>query len=51
MKDEERKSVIDYRSMFIDIGALNKEEAINMGIEIGSPISFPTQFKRMGEEK
>ncbi|MEK6981577.1 MAG: M42 family metallopeptidase [Candidatus Micrarchaeota archaeon] len=50
MKDEERKSVIDYRSMFIDIGALNKEEAINMGIEIGSPISFPTQFKRMGEK-
>lgn len=50
MKDEERKNVIDYKSMFIDIGATNKEEAIKMGVEIGSPISFPTKFNKMSEK-
>ena len=48
MRDEERKSIIDCHSMFIDIGASSANEARGMGVEIGDPISFPAKFRRMG---
>ncbi|MFH0738082.1 MAG: M42 family metallopeptidase [Candidatus Micrarchaeota archaeon] len=49
MRDEERKSVIDHRSMFIDIGASSEKEARKLGIEIGDTVTFTTRFTRMGE--
>jgi len=48
MKDEERKSAIDFRSLFIDIGAKDSKEARAMGIEIGSTVTFDTRFKKLG---
>jgi endoglucanase len=48
MRDEERKSVIDYRSMFIDIGATSGDEAKKMGLEIGDTVTFPTTYKKLG---
>lgn len=50
MKDEERKTSIDYKNLFIDIGAQNKEDAQKMGIEIGNTVTFPTRFTRLGSK-
>lgn len=40
MKDEERKKAIEISDMFIDVGAKSKEEVINLGINIGTPIAI-----------
>jgi len=50
MRDEERKTVIDHRTMFIDIGASSAAEAGKMGVEIGNPIGFHARFRRMGKK-
>jgi putative aminopeptidase FrvX len=50
MRDEERKNVIDHRSMFIDIGASDEKEARGFGVEIGDSVTFSTRFTRMGEK-
>jgi endoglucanase len=50
MKEEERKCVVGHTSMFIDIGAENEKDALAMGVEIGSAVSFPTLFFRMGKK-
>jgi tetrahedral aminopeptidase len=50
MKEEERKSVVGHTSMFIDIGAESDKDAFAMGVEIGSTVSFPTRFFRMGRK-
>jgi len=49
MKEEEKKTVLDYRSMFIDVGAAKAEGVRKMGIEIGSTATFPVCFHRMGK--
>ena len=43
-KPEERKKVIPFDEMFIDIGAKDKEEAEAM-VRIGDPITFKTWFE------
>jgi endoglucanase len=45
MKESERKKIIDHENMFIDIGAVDKEDAEKM-IEIGDPISFKPNFEK-----
>lgn len=50
MKDEERKKVVEVDSLFIDIGAGNKEEAQKMGVRVGDIVSFDTQFARVTED-
>ena len=44
-KPEERKKVVPYDDMFIDIGAKDKEQALEM-ISIGDPITFKSWFER-----
>ncbi|HSB46394.1 MAG TPA: M42 family metallopeptidase [Candidatus Bilamarchaeum sp.] len=48
MRDEERKSAIDFRSLFIDVGATSAEEARKMGLEIGNTVTFPTGYRKLG---
>ncbi|MGL6298039.1 MAG: M42 family metallopeptidase, partial [Methanobacteriaceae archaeon] len=43
MKPAERKKVISYENMFIDIGAKDAEEALSM-VAIGDPITFNSEF-------
>ncbi|MGL4670525.1 MAG: M42 family metallopeptidase [Methanobacteriaceae archaeon] len=43
MKATERKKVIDYENMFIDIGANDNDEALDM-VSIGDPITFNSEF-------
>jgi endoglucanase len=44
MKDEERKKVIEYRDMFIDVGAKDRKDAGRMGVNVGDYITFDRSF-------
>ena len=47
MKDEERKKVIELRDMFIDVGASSKDEVLEMGIDVGTPITLDRELKEL----
>ncbi|MEM2632076.1 MAG: M42 family metallopeptidase [Candidatus Bathyarchaeia archaeon] len=49
-KEEERKKVMAYDELFIDIGAESQEEAKQMGVKVGDPISFDIKFTRAGKD-
>jgi endoglucanase len=49
-KEEERKKVMTYDELFIDIGAESQEEAKKMGVKIGDPVSFDIKFARIGND-
>ena len=44
-----RKKDIDMDSIFIDVGASNKQEVLDMGINIGTVITFKDGFMKLGE--
>jgi len=50
MKPEERKTTIEYKSLFIDVGAGSDKEALKMGIEVGDTVTFSTEFKELGKK-
>lgn len=47
MKDEERKKVVEIKTMFIDIGAKNAKDAEDMGVSTGSPVTIDRDFKKL----
>jgi len=49
-KEEERKKIIAYDELFIDIGAENQEETKKMGVKIGDPIGFDVKFSKIGKD-
>jgi putative aminopeptidase FrvX len=49
-KEEERKKVMTYDELFIDIGAENQEEAKKMGVKIGDSVSFDIKFAKIGND-
>ncbi|MCD6446430.1 M42 family metallopeptidase [Candidatus Bathyarchaeota archaeon] len=49
-KEEERKKVITYDALFIDVGAKSREEAKKMGVRVGDVIGFDTKFTRIGKD-
>jgi len=46
MKESERKQIIKYDNMFIDIGAKNREEAEEL-VDIGDPIIIRQEFEEL----
>jgi len=48
-KEEERKRVLTYDELFIDIGAENQEQAKKMGVKIGDPLGFDIKFAKVGK--
>lgn len=48
MKEAERKKVLDYEQMFIDIGASNKEEAEEM-VKLGDTVTIDQSFEPLGK--
>jgi len=48
MKDEERKKAMEFRDMFIDVGAESRDDVLAMGIEIGTPITIDRELVKMG---
>lgn len=51
MKDEDRKRPVNADDMFIDVGAKDKEDAMSMGIDIGTPVSMDREVKRLANGK
>jgi tetrahedral aminopeptidase len=49
-KEEERKKIVAYDELFIDIGAENKEDAGKMGVKIGDPIGFYAKYAKIGKD-
>ena len=48
-KEEERKKIVNYDDMFIDIGAENRDEAKAMGVKVGDPIVFEADYVSLGK--
>ncbi len=51
MTKEEFQIPIKDKDMFIDIGAKSKEDAIKLGVEIGSFISIDRDFKKLANQR
>jgi endoglucanase len=51
MKDEDRKKPVKLEDMFIDIGAKDREDAGNLGIEIGTTVSIDQEFMPLANGK
>jgi putative aminopeptidase FrvX len=49
-KEEERKKILAYDDLFIDIGAESKEGATNLGVAIGDPIAFDVEYVKLGND-
>lgn len=47
MKEEDKKNPVKIEDMFVDVGAKNHDDAISMGIDIGTPMSIDRDFKVM----
>lgn len=51
MKDEDRKKPVKLEDMFIDVGAKDMEDAGNLGLEIGTPVSIDQEFVPLANGK
>jgi putative aminopeptidase FrvX len=49
-KEDERKRIITYDEMFIDVGAGSQEEAKKMGVSIGDTVEFDVKFERVAKD-
>jgi endoglucanase len=45
-KEDERKRVLSYDELFVDIGAQDQQEARKMGVKIGDAVEFDIAFTR-----
>jgi len=50
MSETERKAIGSIDDLYVDIGATNRKEAEEFGVEIGTPITFDREFCRIGKE-
>jgi putative aminopeptidase FrvX len=46
-KEEERKKVVTYDQLFIDIGAENNKDAAKMGVKVGDSVSFDVKYAKI----
>ena len=51
MDEDERKKGVKTDDMFIDIGAVNKEEVANLGIEPGTPVTIDREFRELANSR
>jgi putative aminopeptidase FrvX len=50
MDAEERKKMVKLKEMFVDCGATSAANAVELGVEIGSPITLDRQFAHLGND-
>ena len=48
---ENKDKVTKIQKLKIDVGATSKEDAINMGIEVGQPVIFDKMFRELGKNR
>ncbi|MHA1754771.1 MAG: M42 family metallopeptidase, partial [Candidatus Odinarchaeia archaeon] len=51
MLPEDKDKVVKRRSMFVDIGAKDREDALNMGVRVGDPITWVSKFTLLGDSR
>jgi putative aminopeptidase FrvX len=49
-KEEERKKIVSYDEMFIDVGAQSREDAMAMGIKVGDSVAFDVRYVKLSED-
>jgi putative aminopeptidase FrvX len=49
-KEDERKKVVTYDQLFIDVGAANVKDANKMGVKVGDPVSFDVKYAKLSKE-
>ncbi len=49
-KEEERKKIITFDDLFIDVGAESKEDAVSMGVAVGDAIAFDVEYVDVGKD-
>ena len=49
-KEAERKKIVTYDQLFIDIGAENLKDANKMGVKVGDPVSFDVQYAKLSKD-
>ncbi len=47
MKDDERKKAVEIKDMFVDVGASSKDEVLEMGINIGTPVALDREVREL----
>jgi len=48
-KEEERKKIVKYDELFIDVGAESPEAAAKMGVKVGDVIGFDMKYAKIGK--
>lgn len=49
-KEEERKKIVTFDELFIDIGAESKEDVAKMGVKVGDSVVFDEKFVSIGRD-
>lgn len=49
-KEEERKKIVTFDEMFIDIGAENRDDVKAMGVKVGDSVVFDVAFRSIGKD-
>jgi putative aminopeptidase FrvX len=49
-KEEERKKIVAFDELFIDIGAESKEDAAKKGAKVGDAIGFDQKYKKISDD-
>lgn len=49
-KEDERKKIVTYDELFIDVGAENREDVKKMGIKVGDPVGFDAKYLKIGKD-
>lgn len=49
-KEEERKKIIAFDELFIDVGAINREDALALGVAVGDPVGFDVKYVELGRD-
>jgi len=49
-KEEERKKIVAYDELFLDVGAESREDAKEMGVKIGDPGAFDIRYVKIGKD-
>ena len=47
MKEEERKKGVEIKDVFVDVGASSKEEVLELGINIGTPVAIDREVAEL----
>ncbi len=49
-KEEERKKIVQFDEMFIDVGATDRDDAKGMGVKVGDPVAFDVEYVRTSKD-